>query len=108
MPKELTGIAAFAPIAIADAFDAARDPILNLYHRPNDPSVTFQIKSADIVKLIPGGEEDGCRLLQLILRTGSIVETKVEMLRSVRNLQDPTLKHLTAAAISTHSSLPST
>ena len=107
MSEEQTGIAAFAPIAVAASFEASSDAALTLFHRPNDPSVTFLVKREDITQVIPGGEEDGHRLLQVLLRPGAVVETKVEMLRSVRNLQDPTLKHLSAAAISTHSSLPS-
>ncbi|MER8927711.1 hypothetical protein [Mesorhizobium sp. M0859] len=105
MSDEQTGIAAFAPAAVAASFEGSSDAILTLFHRPNDPSVTFQVKREDITQVIPGGEENGYRLLQILLRPGSVIETKVEMLRGVRNLQDPTLKHLTAAAISTHSSL---
>jgi hypothetical protein len=105
MTDEKTGIAAFAPNAVATSWETSADPILTLFHRPNDPSVTFLVKREDITQIVQGGEEDGNRLLQILLRPGAVIETKIEMLRSVRNLQDPTLKHLSAAAISTHSSL---
>jgi hypothetical protein len=104
MPDEQTGIAAFAPVDVAASFEKSSDAVLTLFHRPNDPSVTFVVRREDVTQIIVGGEEDGHRLLQVLLRPGSVVETKVEMLRNVRNLQDPTLKHLTAVAISTHSS----
>lgn len=100
---ELTGLAGFAPADLTD--DSS--PCLILWYKPNDSSVRFQVKREDIIQIIPGPIEDGQQLLQVLLRPGSVVETQIEMLHSVRNLQDPTLKHLTATAISTVSSLPS-
>lgn len=105
---ELTGVAAFVPSDVAGNIEQSTEPTITLFHRPGDTSVRFIVKREDVTQIIPGGEEDGYRLLQIILKPGSFVETKIEMLRSVRNLQDPTLKHLTAPAISTHSSLPTT
>lgn len=99
---EVTGVAAFAP----KGAEKGKSPVLTLFHRPNDPSVQIIVKRSDIMKIVVGREEDGQQLLQVLLRPGAVVETKIEMLQSVRNLQDPTLKHLTAAAISTVSSLP--
>lgn len=99
---EVNGVAAFAP----KGADRDNSPVLTLFHRPNDPSVQILVKRSDITKIIAGGEEGGQVLLQVLLKPGAVVETKIEMLQSVRNIQDPTLKHLTAAAISTVSSLP--
>lgn len=99
---EISGVAAFAPKGAQNE----AGPVLTLFHRPNDTSVQILVKRIDIIKLVPGEEQDGQQLLQVLLRPGAVVETKVEMLQSVRNLQDPTLKHLTAAAISTVSSVP--
>ena len=99
---DITGVAAFAP----KGAETEEGPILTLFHRPNDTSVQILVKRSDITSIVPGGEEGGQQLLQVLLRPGAVVETKIEMLQSVRNLQDPTLKHLTAAAISTVSSLP--
>src|SRR5690349_15569419 len=102
MSEEQTGIAAFMPADEAANVERKSDPLITLYHRPNDRSVSFVVKRADVQRFIPGGEQDGHRLMQILLRPGAVVETKVDMLRNVRSLQDPTLKHLTAAAISTH------
>jgi hypothetical protein len=107
MADETTGVAAFVPTSVAAGIENATDPIITLYHRPNDPSVTFLVKREDVMQIIPGEEQDDHRLLQILLKPGSFIETKIEMLRNVKNLQDSTLKHLTAPAISTHSSLPS-
>lgn len=106
MAEEVTGIAAFVPESIAGQVETGDSETIILLHRPNDTSVSFVVKRSDVERIIPGGLEDDHRLMQIILRPGSFVETKIEMLRSVRSLQDPTLKHLTAPAISTHSSLP--
>ncbi|MGO7611075.1 hypothetical protein ACC689_07285 [Rhizobium ruizarguesonis] len=106
MSEEMTGIAAFVPESIANQVETGNSDTITLLHRPNDTSVTFVVKRSDVERIVPGGLDGDHRLMQIVLRPGSFVETKIEMLRNVKSLQDPTLKHLTAPAISTHSSLP--
>ncbi len=94
--EEQNGIAGFAAPDILDGDEST----IVLTHRPKDSSVQFHVKRSDIKDVVTGEVEEGSRLFQILLRPGAVVETKIEMLRSLKTLQDPTLKHLTATAIS--------
>jgi hypothetical protein len=65
MADELTGVSAFVPIANVNAVQTGTDPVITVYHRPNDSSVTFLVKREDITQIIPGGDQDGHRLMQI-------------------------------------------
>lgn len=104
---DLTGVAGYVPAGEAEKLQSAkgREGRFKLQFEPGSDKVAFYVKQADVERIIPGREEGGHRFVQVILRHGAQVETEIQMLRDARNIQDPSLRRLTAAAVSTVSSL---
>ena len=105
---DLTGVAGYVRSGEAESLGRAKgDARFKLQFEAGSDKVVFYVKSADVVEVIPsGGDEKGYRFVQVILRNGSQVETEIQMLRDARNIKDPGLRRLTAAAVSSVSSLP--
>ncbi|HWW60249.1 MAG TPA: hypothetical protein VN181_02680 [Thermoanaerobaculia bacterium] len=82
------------------------DGRFKLQFEAGSDKVVFYVKEADVEEVIPSGDDEkGYRFVQVILRNGSQVETEIQMLRDARNIKDPGLRRLTAAAVSSVSSL---
>ena len=104
---DLTGVAGYIRAADAEALgQAGGEGRIKLQFEAGSDKVVFYVKQADVEEVVPSGDpKKGYRFVQVILRPGSQVETEIQMLRDARNIKDPSLRRLTAAAVSTVSSI---
>jgi len=102
---DLTGVAGYARAGDVKSLGKG-DGRFKLQFEAGSDKVVFYVKDEDVEEVIPSGKaEKGYRFVQVILRHGSQVETEIRMLKDARNIQDPGLRRLTAAAVSSVSSL---
>jgi hypothetical protein len=105
-PKnDLTGVAGYIADKDVDDLSTSREGTVDLQFEPGSDKVIFRVKRSEIERVFPGSSSEGNTFVQVVLKHGTHVETQIRMLRDVRNLEDPTLLRLTAAAVSTVSSV---
>jgi len=104
---DLTGVAGYVRTGEVQSLGRGKgDGRFKLQFEAGSDKVVFYVKEADVEEVIPSGDDEkGYRFVQVILRNGSQVETEIQMLRDARNIKDPGLRRLTAAAVSSVSSL---
>lgn len=101
---DLTGVAGY--VASTDVSSlSAREGTVAIRFEPGSDKVVFRVPRSEIQRVIPGSTSGGETFVQVILNPGTHVETQIQMLKDVRNLSDPGLFRLTAAAVSSVSSI---
>jgi len=101
----LTGVAGYVPDAGVYSLVPGGNDTYHLQLDAGSDKVVFSVKAAEVQKVTKGNSKGGYTFVQVILNPGAVVNTHIKMLRDIKNLQDPTLVRLTAAAVSTVSSL---
>ena len=102
--QELNGVAGFATKEIIESLGGSGKENVEIRLEAGSDKVKFLISPQDVLEVIQGSDSGDEKFIQVILKPGTHISTHVEMLRDVKNLEDPALARLTATAVSTVSS----